>query len=77
MKKTKNDQSNKNSNSILGPKTSSMLGLTTNEDFNNARPAHNDIGLTKGISDGNDKKVRKNINPPVDKKIVEAKNKKK
>lgn len=62
MKKTKNDQSSQNSNSMLGQKTGSMLDLKTNEDFNNEHPDHNDTGLTQIDPKSDDKKSTKKIN---------------
>ncbi len=53
MKKIKGS---KNSNSMLDQKTGSMLDVKTNEDFNNEHPDHDDAGLIKGNSGGDDKK---------------------
>ncbi len=61
MKKTKNDQSSKKPRTMLGQKTGSMLDLKTNEDFNNEHPDHDENGLIKGNSDGDEKKSTKKL----------------
>lgn len=55
MEKTKYEQGNLNSNSRLIRKTSNLLDLKSNENFNKQHPGHNYSGLinVKPIADGN------------------------
>ena len=61
MKKTKNDQSSKKPRTMLDQKIGSMEDKKTNEDFNNEHPDHDDAGLIKGNSDGDNKNSTKTI----------------
>ena len=77
MEKTKNDQGNQNSRSMLDQKIGSALDIKTNEDFNNEHPDHDDSGLIKanpipeGTNTGNDYKQTSDI------KMTETKSEKK
>jgi len=53
MKKTKNDRSKK-PRTMLDQEVGSMEDIKTNEDFNNQHPDHDENGLTKGNSDGDE-----------------------
>ena len=61
MKKTKNDQSGKKPRTMLDQEIGSMDDKKTNEDFNNEHPDHDENGLLKGNSDGDEKKSKKQI----------------
>ncbi len=71
MKKRKNNQRSKNSITMLGQKTGSMLDLKTNEDFNNQHPDHDDTSLINNDSEGLEIKSTNKIRP----KKIEVKSK--
>jgi hypothetical protein len=61
MKNTKNDQSSKKTRTMLDQEAGSMIDKKTNEDFNNEHPDHDETGLIKGNSDGDDKNSTKKL----------------
>jgi hypothetical protein len=61
MKKTKNDQSSKKPRTMLDQEVGSMIDKKTNEDFNNEHPDHDENGLLKGNSNGDEKNSTKKL----------------
>ncbi len=62
MKQAKNDQSRKKTLDMLDLEMGGMENLKTHEDFNNQHPNELDnIVLTKDNSDGDEKKLKKQI----------------
>jgi hypothetical protein len=59
MKKAKIDPISKKRRTMLDQEVGSMQDKKTNEDFNNEHPDHDDAGLTKGNSGGDEKNQKK------------------